>query len=267
MAESIRMASSSKSAYARGIDKTEQELRLLAQAGRKVADVLGDPAAARALVRDFNSTQLRPIKASFIETALNATKSIDRTPGLEGRQFVSGTDLKVFLNQNRATAKALKFSDDELKRLDRFANELIVMERKSPAAVAQLFEDGPATFLQLGATLLGAKGGQRAAGGGLGSSMVLAGFMAKKARDNLARLTSDKATELMNQALTDKKLYAALLTKPTDKSKQVNAAVKTLNAWFINNFPEENTGTSFDEEQRQILDTINEQLRTGQVAP
>jgi hypothetical protein len=265
MAESIRMASSSKSAYARGIDKTEQELRLLAQAGRKVADVLGDPAAARALVRDFNSTQLRPIKASFIETALNATKSIDRTPGLEGRQFVSGTDLKVFLNQNRATAKALKFSDDELKRLDRFANELIVMERKSPAAVAQLFGDGPATYVQLGATLLGARGGQKIAGGGLGSSLVLASFLAKRARDNVARLTSDKATELMTQAITDKKLYAALLTKPTDSAKKVNAAVKTLNAWFINNFPEE--GPSFDEEQRQILDTINEQLRAGQVAP
>jgi hypothetical protein len=265
MAESIRLASSSKSAYARGVDKVEQELRLLAQAGRQVSDVLGDPAAARALVRDFDTSQLRPIKASFIETALSATRAIDRTPGLEGRQYISGTDLKVFLKENRSTAKALRFSDDELKRLDRFANELIVMERKTPAAVAQLFEDGPATFLQLGATLLGAKGGQRAAGGGLGSSMVLAGFMAKKARDNLAKLTSDKAGELMNQALTDKKLYAALLTKPTDGPKKTAAAVKTLNAWFINNFPDEDAGPSFDQDQQQILDQVNEQLRQSRM--
>jgi hypothetical protein len=264
MAESIRLASSSRSAYARGVNQTEQDLRLLAQAGRQVQEVLGDPAAARALVRDFDMGQLRPIKASFIEAALNSSRQVDRSFGAEGRQFISGTDLKVFLDKNKSTAKALKFRDDELKVLNRYANELIVMERKSPQAVAQLFEDGPATFLQLGATLLGAKGGQRAAGGGIGSSMVLAGFMAKKARDNLAKLTSDKAVELMNQAVTDKNLYAALLTKPTDGPKKVASAVKTLNAWFINNFPEEEQ-PQFTEEQQRILQDIDSQIKAGRV--
>jgi hypothetical protein len=264
MAESIRLSSSSKSAYARGVNKTEQSLRLLAQSGRQVEEVLGDPAAARALVRDFDMGQLRPVKASFIESALNASRQIDRSFGSEGRQFISGADLKVFLDKNTPTAKALKFRDTEINHLKRFANELIVMERKTPEAVAQLFEDGPATFLQLAATLVGAKGGQRAAGGGLGSSMVLAGFMAKKARDNLARITSDKAIELMNQAVTDKNLYAALLTKPTDGPKKVASAVKTLNAWFINNFPEDEV-PQFSEEQQRILQDINSQINAGRV--
>jgi hypothetical protein len=264
MAESIRLASSSKSGYARGVNAVEQELRLLAQSGRQVADVLGDPAAASALVRDFNPLQLRPIKASFIDTALQATRKVDRTPGSEGREFISGTDLKVFLKQNQSTAKALKFSDKELARLNRMANELIVMERRTPEAVSQLFDDGPATFLQLGATLIGAKGGQRAAGGGLGSSLVLASFMAKKARENLARLTSDKATELLNQAVTDKKLYAALLTKPTDSAKQVKEAVKTLNAWFVNNFDDEEE-PQFTADQQRILDEINAQMMDARV--
>jgi hypothetical protein len=268
MAESIRLASSSKSAYARGVNDVEQELRLLAQSGRRVEEVLGDPAAARALVRDFNPRQLRPIKTDFVNTAVNKSLRVDREFGTEGNQYISGADLKVFLKENRSTAKALGFADAELNRLNRIANELIVMERKSPAAVANLFEDGPATILQLGATLIGAKGGQRAAGqGGIGSSLVLAQFMAKKARDNLARLTSDKAVELMNQAVTDKNLYAALLTKPTDSPKQVKQAVQTLNAWFINNFAEEETGPSFDEEQRRILEDVNQRLRQGQVAP
>jgi hypothetical protein len=267
MAESIRLASSSKSAYARGVNEVEQELRLLAQSGRRVEEVLGDPAAARALVREFNPRQLRPIKADFVNTAINKSLKVDRDFGTEGTQYISGVDLKVFLKQNKSTAKALGFADAELNRLNRIANELIVMERKSPEAVSRLFEDGPATILQLGATLIGAKGGQRVSGGGIGSSLVLAQFMAKRARDNLARLTSDKAVELMNQAVTDKNLYAALLTKPTDSPKQVKQAVQTLNAWFINNFTDNEDGPSFDEEQQKILDEVNERIKQGQVAP
>jgi hypothetical protein len=267
MAESIRLASSSKSAYARGVNDVEQELRILAQSGRRVEEVLGDPAAARALIRDFNPRQLRPIKADFVNTAVNKSLKVDRDFGSEGNQYISGADLKVFLKENKATAKALGFAEIELNRLNRIANELIVMERKSPEAVARLFEDGPATFLQLGATLVGAKAGQRVSGGGIGSSLVLAQFMAKRARDNLAKLTSDKAVELMNQAVTDKNLYAALLTKPTDSPKQVKQAVQALNAWFINNFADEDTGPSFNEEQQRILEEVNQRLKQGQVVP
>jgi hypothetical protein len=259
MSESIRLASSSRSQYARGTEKVEQELRLLSQAGQRIENVLGDPARARALVRDFNPSQLRPIKADFVKTAYEKNLKVDD----DGNLFLSGRDLKAFLTKNNTTARALGFDSKEITRLNRIANELVMIERKSPAAVTQLFTDGPATFMQLGAALIGAKAGQRVSGGGLGSSLVLAQFMSRKARENLAKMTSDKATELLTQATTDPKLYAALLVKPTDSSKSKKDAAQIMNAWFINNFVDEEPGNvepSLNEEQRRILENVNKNL-------
>lgn len=264
MSESIRLASSSRSQYARGTEKVEQELRLLAQAGQRIEDVLGDPAKARALVRDFNASQLRPIKADFVKTAYEKNLKVDD----DGNLFLSGRDLKAFLTKNNSTARALGFDSKEVTRLNRIANELVMIERKSPEAVTQLFTDGPATFMQLGAALIGAKSGQRVSGGGLGSSLVLAQFMSRKARDNLARLTSDKATELLTQATTDPKLYSALLVKPTDSSKSKKEAAQIMNAWLLNNIDDEEEATaqpSFSEEQRRILEEVNTNINRARV--
>jgi hypothetical protein len=87
------------------------------------------------------------------------------------------------------------------------------LEQKPPAAVDQLFEDGPASIMQLAAALVGAKQGQAIAGKGMGSSLVMAQYMSNRARRILAGLTSNEAERLMKEAATDPVLYRAMLTK------------------------------------------------------
>ena len=86
--------------------------------------------------------------------------------------------------------------------------------------------------MQLLAALVGAKSGQRVAGHGMGSSLVLAQFFSNKMRNALATVTADKATEIMVAAHRDPKLYAALLTGPTASARAQERASQVLNAWL-----------------------------------
>jgi hypothetical protein len=87
-------------------------------------------------------------------------------------------------------------------------------QRRSPAAVTKLYEDGPSSVLELVATWFGAQRGQAIASGGMGSSMVMAGWFAKSMRTVLNNMTTGKAMQLLRDATTDKELYAALMTDP-----------------------------------------------------
>lgn len=262
---SIRSASNSKSAYARGANKTDESLRLLSQAGKSIENVLGDPAAARALVSGFNDTQLRPIKADFVNTAYLKNTKADS----EGNQFVDAAKLKVFLKNNKDTATALGFTNKELDRLNEIADQMLTIQRKSPGALSKLFEDGPATIMEMAAAYAGAQSGQRFSNSGLGSSLVFAQRMSKIARDKLARMTSSKATQLLNDATTDPKLYAALLTRPTSSTTQQKEAAARLNIWLVTNIEDEEASPevpvverqrAFTEEQQRALERIRKRL-------
>lgn len=267
MSAAIRSSSASKSSYARGANKLDEDLRLISQAGKSIENVLGDPAAARALVSGFNTTQLRPIKADFVNTAiLKNTKS-----DAEGNQFVDAATLKVFLKNNKDTATALGFNNKELERLNEISDQMLTIQRKSPGALSKLFEDGPATVMEMAAAYAGAQSGQRFASQGLGSSLVFAQRMSKVARDKLAKMTSNKATQLLNDATTDPKLYASLLVRPTSSVKQQKEAAARLNVWLLNNIEDEKVSPevpvierqqAFTEEQQQALERIRERLRT-----
>jgi hypothetical protein len=123
-------------------------------------------------------------------------------------------------------------------RLNDIADTLVMIQRKPPAAVAQLYDDAPSALVQLLASLIGASGGQRASqmgpgGGGIGSSLVLAQFMSKHARREVEQLTSGRAMELLTDAATDKDLYAALLVGRTDPVHTQRAAAQRLDAWIL----------------------------------
>jgi hypothetical protein len=117
------------------------------------------------------------------------------------------------LDHYNESAVAVRMSEDELARAQVIATHLQTAERKSPAAVAELYEDGPSNILSLLATLVGAKHGQKVAGRGMGSSLVLAQYFANKARGILGHFTTEGASELLIKAQTDPELYARLLVK------------------------------------------------------
>jgi hypothetical protein len=232
LSQSIRMGGlTSQSRYARGADEATQELRRLALAGRSTEEVLGDPQRAAMFVRDLTDIEQRAVHADFAQTLFNRAKSAKATES--GIPLLSGEKLTKDLQANREVMQSLGMDAQDMLRLNGIASQLRAAERKSPEAVDRLFEDGPATILQLAATLAGAKSGQRMAGRGLGSSLVLAQFMSNRARQTLANLTSNEAERLMEDAVTDPKLYRALLTRGTADRPQMRENAQYLESWLL----------------------------------
>lgn len=242
LSQAIRMGGlTSQSRYARGVDEATQEMRRLAMGGRSTEEILGDPVRASLFVRNLSDTDKRAVQADFVNTLITRAQgqSVGSTDG--GVPFISGQKLIQDLRDNRGVMTNLGMSQSEISRLNTMARDIRTMEQKSPAAVAQLFEDGPATVMQLAAALIGAKSGQRAAGNGLGSSLVLAQFMSNRARTALANLTSDEAARIMRDAATDPDLYRALLTKDVTDRPELRQRAQYLESWLLASLAEKAT--------------------------
>lgn len=226
MQQAIRSHSFSSGQYAQGSDAA---LRGMSTDAQDVARIINDPAALRNLASRLDDEGRRSLKAGYAQALYNTARTTDPNTGAD---VVDGAKLTRLLRDHSDSATALGLTSTEKARMGRVAQELQTMQQKSPEAVAQLFEDGPANILQLGAAIFGSKVGQRTAGGGIGSSLVLAHFFSNKARQALARLTSDKATEIMTRAHTDPDLYRALLVGPTSSTRQQDQAAKVLRSYL-----------------------------------
>src|SRR5690606_16795670 len=183
LSDAVRRAAQSPGRYARGAD---EELRNLALQGRSMDELLRNPALAARVRRGLNDEQLRAVKADFTQTLVQRAMRPDDAgePVLDGRQF------KTLLRQNAESGRALGLSRTQMERGKTWAGRPIMMQLRPPEAVARRYEDGPSTVVELVSGLVGAKGGQRVAGRGLGSSLVLAQFMSRRARDTVEQMTS-----------------------------------------------------------------------------
>lgn len=219
VSESIRRNMTSPSRYARGVDPETQKMRQLALTGQDFDRVFGNPLEAQRIVRDMTPEQKKIAKADFAQILINRSINKGTETLASGRVIPSGQTLIQDIYKNRTTLRALGYTPKEIQALTNMSRTLVQMQKKSPEAVAKLFEDGPSSLLELGATLIGAKQGQNLAGSGLGSSLVLASYMTNRARRILSSLTSDQATKIMSDAATDPKLYRALLVKSVNSPK------------------------------------------------
>lgn len=234
LAQSIRTGGlTTSSKYARGADPVTQELRIAALGGRSTEEVLGDPRRAALFVRGLDDAGKKAVQADFVNTLYNRAKgrATEATEG--GVPFISGQQLMRDIEENRSVMRQLGMSQPDIMRVQNIATQITKMERRSPAAVDRLFTDGPASILDLGAALMGAKSGQRIAGNGMGSALVLAQYMSNRARRTLANLTSDEAARLMNDAATDPKLYRALLTKELVSPRADRQSAQYVESWLL----------------------------------
>ena len=223
----LRSSASSKGSYARG---EQLELRSLASSGRPIAKILNDPERIRRSVSTMTDEDLLHTQEDFFDTVLQKSMITDA----DGLEVISGMKLKKTLQTLDDSARAVRMDDDALGRANEIADRLIIAQRRSPSAVAQLYEDGPADILQLLATMVGAKHGQKVAGRGMGSSLVLAGWFAKKARNVLMKLTTNQARLILARAQTDPELYAKLLTMPTSERIFQDEATQYLKVFLAN---------------------------------
>jgi hypothetical protein len=233
LSESIRLGGlTTTSRYARGQDESVQELRELALSGRSTEEILGDPRRAALFVRGLDDGGKKAVQNDFMNTLYNRAMESSTDATESGVGFVSGRRLLRDINDNESVMKSLGMSEDEVRRARRMAREIYVMEQKPPAAVASLFEDGPATLIDLAAALVGAKQGQAIAGRGMGSSLVLAQYMSNRARRIVSMMTSSQAEQLMKDATTDPELYRAMLTKSLSDTRAKERAAY-LESWLL----------------------------------
>ena len=234
LSESIRMGGlTTTSRYARGVDPTVQELRSAALTGRDTAEVMGDPRRAALLVRGLDEEGKKAVQADFIHMMLGRAKDSATDVTDAGTALASGRRLVRDIAENKPVMRSLGMKGEDITRVENMAREISRMEQRAPAAVDRLFEDGPASLLQLASVLIGAKSGQRMAGRGIGSSLVLAQYMSNRARTVLSNLTSNQAEKLMEDAVTDPKLYKALLTKNVTDRRAGKEQAQYLESWLL----------------------------------
>lgn len=232
LSESIRTGGlTTPSRYARGVDPATEEMRRMALGGRSAEEFLEDPLRAERIVRDMPEPQKELVRADFVDTLFNRAISAEATES--GIPFISGDRLVKEFTANKKVMDALGMTKFDQFRLQKISEQIRSMGQRSPSAVNNLFEDGPNTLLQLGAAIAGAQQGQRIAGSGLGSSLVIAQYMSNRARRVLANLTSDEAARLMENAVTDPELYKVLLTSPTNAPDTIRQRAQYLDSWLL----------------------------------
>lgn len=216
--------------------------RLSKQDERSLAKLLlgGDPGEEMAiLLRDDNAVQLarslkrrmggnkdavQGLKSSFVETLFNtASRDAD----------VSGELLAKTLKDNLDVARALGMNDTEISRIRSVANRIIQAQTPPGKAISKIMTDKPAAIMDFLATLIGAKVGQRIAGGGLGSSLKVAAEGSKQAKGILQKLTTDSAEKLLVDAMSDPVLFKALMTKSTAPPEQMAKVSQIIESWLI----------------------------------
>lgn len=238
VSQSIKQSTlATQSQLARGdTNEAVQELRSLALQGRDVETYLRDPERAALIVRGLEPEEKAEVQAEFLRYIIARGKEaapIIETPvpgvGTQKEIIPSAATLKRDLLDNLDVMRSLGMSDDEIKRVTNIADTLDKLEKPSPEAVKKLFEDGPATLLELAAVLVGT--GQAALIGdatNVGGSLVLAQFMANRARQLLSSFTGDQAAKLMADAATDPELYKVLLLKDIAPRRQLIEGARYL---------------------------------------
>jgi hypothetical protein len=190
------------------------------------AKALKSPELAARMARDMDPEQVKnDLRAEFLKRS-----SFTRPDGTE---TLSGKRLIQTLRESRESLLAAGFTEEELKRIERVGSTLNMIDARSPKEVAQLLEDAPGTVLRLVAAIAGAKWGQRIAGAGMGSSLVLAQFGSRVMQDRLKSLLRDDADLLLRAAMTNKELFAALLVRPTSPVKEQVRAARIINAFLV----------------------------------
>lgn len=225
VSEAIRTSGlTTPSRYARGEIEEVQKLRELAIAGRDVAEYLGDPERASLMVRGLDEDGKRAVQAEFVNALIKRAKP-DAAEISDGMVLISGNKLTRDITENIEVMQALGMGPEDIGRVRDIANRVTMMEKKSPAAVAKLFDDGPSTIMELLASVVGAKQGSNLASvADIGQSLVLAQFFSNRARRWLTKVTSDKAAQLLKDAATDPQLYQALLRKNVAPADNIKAA-------------------------------------------
>ena len=188
------------------------DLRALTRLGVSTDRLWGNPTLASTVVRDAPPADAKALRGAFLEEMLSKATRMDPR---SGEMAISGMQLRELVRQEERVLRNLQMSDKDLTKLRRLSSELTMLERNPEVEVGALMEDPTSRVMDLVGALVGAKLGQRVAGEGLGSSLVLAGRGSKDVRSRLAKAISDRARQRYEAGLTNHDAYMQSLRGPT----------------------------------------------------
>lgn len=198
---------------------------------------------ARRLVARMNGDEaaLEGLKQNFVEALYqNSLKTVDGEGVLNGKLF------RNLIRNNGEAARALGFTREEISRLKTTADSLARAQTQSSGKFSAEGVQGPGMVMDFFTSLLGAKLGQQAAMGGMGSSIKMAAEGSKLMKATLGKFTKKTAMRLIIDAQTDPVLYRALLTRNTAPPAQIERATNVIEAWLA--------GAGLQEFERQRQD-------------
>ena len=215
-------------------DKSLAGILLGAEPGQELSVLLradNPEALAAALNRRMggNAKAINGLKSEFVETMFREAS----TTGSTGEIEVSGQKLAKIFNQNIGVAKALGMNEKEITRMRAISKQMIQAQQQSGENIGAILEDKPAALMTFIARVAGAKFGQKVAGEGIGSALVIAGEGSTQARNILQKLTTSEAQKLLISAQSDPVLFKALLTKTSATQKEIFDATQIIESWII----------------------------------
>jgi hypothetical protein len=185
---------------------------------------------AQAARRDATGAALDGLKGAFLDDLIGGALEGVTT---SGTRPVSGGALVERLTdvQTRAALGRI-FTPEELSRMDRLSEAFQGLEGARRATpLNAVMDDAPNTLIEMSMRILAARHGADLGGGG-GASLQTAQMASARMQKLLTRLTNDRASQLLRDAITDRDLFTALMMKQQTPSAR-RLVENRLTEWML----------------------------------
>lgn len=158
--------------------------------------------------KDRSGAALAGVKSAFSEQLIGQALQVNKGQSvLKSDRLISA----ITKPENEAALRAI-FDKGELSRMKRLASELAKAERGSSANIGESLSGARASqLIEIPLRIIAARRGADLGGGG-GASIQTAQMASSRMRDAVNSLASDKAAQMLADAVTDPQLFRALLT-------------------------------------------------------
>lgn len=185
---------------------------------------------AQAARRDQSGAALDGLKGAFLDHLMTQSSGRFDT---EGVRLVSGNQL--FGNmQDPGVRGALNrvFEPQEIARMERIARQFQGLEgARNANAFEEMMNDMPNAVIEMAGRVLAARQGA-ALGGTAGGSLQTAQMASSRMKKVLGRLTNDRATQLLRDAVTDRDLFVSLLTRADTPAQRAQVEARFIE-WMV----------------------------------
>lgn len=184
--------------------------------------------------KDNNQEAINGLKAGFSEWLIKNSTS-PNSVDIVGNQNFNGMRLRNLIKEERvASSISSLFTKAEINNLTKLADLLAKIQRQSIGAQAvPIISDRPSRILEIAGRMVGAKFGSQVSSTP-GGSLQSAGIASSAVKNFMNRLTAEKATKLLTDAVDNPDLMVALLRhEPTLPVSQRAVYERSIRAYLL----------------------------------